>query len=164
MTGTTCRSVAEIRASAECNSDAVGGVGVLLEVAVRETKQRNEPHLEVLQPPGRGEEWLVPCTEGAGEEARPAASAPPLHPPLPPPSEASSLSTPPSGERNELQEKKACDLLQSVLQSLQEMNLQLQRMSTTASSPKREDEVSFPKCLIGVALKGVGGKGSLIFN
>jgi len=42
MTGTTCRSVAKIRASAECNSDAVGGVGVLPEVAVRETKQRSE--------------------------------------------------------------------------------------------------------------------------
>jgi len=66
-----------------------------------------------------------------------------------PPSEAPSLSTPPSGERNELQEKGACDLLQSVVQSLQEMNLQLQHMSTTASSPKREDEVSSPKCLIG---------------
>jgi len=29
------------------------------------------------------------------------------------------------------------------------MTLQLQHMSTTASSPKREDEVCFPKCLIG---------------
>jgi len=48
MTGTTCKSVAEIRASAESNSDAVKGVEVLPEVAVRETKQRNEPHTEVL--------------------------------------------------------------------------------------------------------------------
>ena len=69
----------------------------------------------MLQPPGRGEEWLVPPTEGAGEEARPAALAPPLYPPLPPPSEASSLLTPPNGERYELQEKKAFDLLQSVV-------------------------------------------------
>jgi len=98
MTGTTCKSIVEIRVSGECNSDAVKGVGVLPEVAVRDTKQRNEPHLELLQPPGRGEEWLVPPTEEAGEEAQPAASAPPLDPPLPPHSEAPSLSTPPSGE------------------------------------------------------------------
>jgi len=149
MTGATCKLIAEIRASAECNSDAVKGVGVLPEVAVREPKQRNEPHPEVLQSPGRGEEWLVLTTEGAGEEAWPTASAPPLYPPLPPRSEAPWLSTPPSGERYKLQEKKACDLLQSVVQSLQEMNLQLQHMSTTASSPKRENEVSSPKCLIG---------------
>ena len=125
------------------------GWGTLPEVALREAKQRNEPHLEVLQPPGRGEEWLVPPTEGEGEEAWPAASAPPLYPPLPPPSGVSLLWTPPSGERYELQEKKACDLLQLVVQSLQEMNLQLQHMSTTASSPKLENEVSSPECLIG---------------
>ena len=44
MTGTTCKSIAEIWASAECNSDAVKGVGALPEVALREAKQRNEPH------------------------------------------------------------------------------------------------------------------------
>jgi len=86
MTGTTCKSIAKIRASAECNSDAVKGVGVLPEVAVRDTKQRNEPYPEVLQPPGRGEEWIVLPTEGSGEEARPAPSAPPPYPPLPTPS------------------------------------------------------------------------------
>jgi len=149
MTGTNCKSTAEIQASAECNLDAVKGVDVLPEVAVGETKQRTEPHPEILQLPGRGEEWLVPPTEGAGEEARPAASAPPLYPPLPPPSEASSLSTPSGSERNELQEKKACDLLQSVVQSLQEMNLQLQHMSTTASSSQQAYETPFPKSLIG---------------
>ena len=127
----------------------LGGVEVLQKVAIRETKQRSEPHPEVQQPPVRGEEWLVPPTEGAGEEAQPAASAPPLYPPLPPPSKASSPSTPPNGERNELQEKGTHDLLQSVLQRLQKMDLRLQHMSTTASIPQREDEASFPKCLIG---------------
>jgi len=87
MAGTTCKLVAEIRASAECNSDAVKGVGALLEVAPREANKRYEPHPEVLQPPGRGKEWLVPPTEGAGEEARPAPSAPPLYPPSAPHSE-----------------------------------------------------------------------------
>jgi len=149
MAGTTCKLVAKIRASAECNSDAVTGVGALLEAAPREANKRYEPHSEVLQPPGRGEEWPVPSTEVAGEEARPAPSAPPLYPQLPPPSEAYSLSTPPSGEQYELQEKKACDLSQSVVQSVQEMNLQLEHMSTTASSPKREHEVSSPECLTG---------------
>jgi len=48
-----------------------------------------------------------------------------------------------------LQEKKACDLLQAVLQRLHEMNLQLQHMSTTASSSQQTDETPFPKCLIG---------------
>jgi len=85
MTGTTCKSIAEIRESAECNSDAVKGVRVLPEVAIKNTKQRNEPHPEVLQPPGRGEEWLVPPTEWAGEEAQPATSAPSLYPLSPPP-------------------------------------------------------------------------------
>jgi len=98
MTGTTCKSIAEIRASAECNSDAVKEVDVLPEVAIRETRQRTELHPEIPQPPGRGEEWLVPPTEGAGEEARSDASAPPLYPPLPPSSEASSPSTPSGGE------------------------------------------------------------------
>ena len=94
MTGTTCKSIAEIRASA----DAVKWVDVLPEVAVRETRQRTDLHPEMPQPPGRGEEWLVPPTEGAREEARPDPSAPPLYPPLPPYSEASSPSTPSSGE------------------------------------------------------------------
>jgi len=148
-TGTTCKLIAEIRARAEGNSGAVNRAEVLPEVAVRETKQRNEPHPEVLQPPGRGEEWLVPPTEGAGEEVRPTASAPPLYPPLPPASKASSPSTPPNGEQNELHEKGTRDLLQSVLQRLQKMDLRLQHMSTAASSPQREDETSFPKCLVG---------------
>jgi len=69
MTGTTCKSIAEIRASAEGNSDAVKAVDVLPEVIVRETRQRTDLHPEMPQPPGRGEEWLVPPTEGAGEEA-----------------------------------------------------------------------------------------------
>jgi len=146
MTGTTCKSVAEIRARVEGNSDAIKRAEP--EVAVRETKQRNKPYPEVLQPPGRGEEWLVPPTEGAGEEARTRASAPPLYPPLPPPSETSSPSTPPDGDQNKLQEKGTRDLLQSVLQRLQKMDLRLQHMSTAANSPQREDETSFPKCLI----------------
>jgi len=149
MTGTTCKSIAEVQASAECNSDAIKGVDVLPEVAVRETRQRTELHPEILQPPGRGEEWLVSPTERAGEEAQPDPSVPPLYPPLPPSSEASSLSTPSGGERNELQEKKACDLLQAVLQCVHEMNLQLQHMSTTTSSSQQTDETPFPKCLIG---------------
>ena len=149
MTGTTCKSIAEIRASAESDSGAVKRAEVLPEVAVRETKQRNEPHAEVLQSPGRGEERPVPPPGGTGEEVQPTASSPPLYPPLPPPSKASSPSTPPNGERNELQEKGTHDLLQSVLQRLQKMDLRLQHMSTTASIPQREDEASFPKCLIG---------------
>jgi len=149
MTGTTCKSIAEIQASAECDSGAVKRAVVLPEFAVRETKQRNEPHAEVLQPPVRPEEWPVPSLGGAAEEARPTASAPPLYPLLPPPREASPPSTPPNGEQNGLQEKGTRDLLQLVLQRLQEMNLQLQHMSTTASSPQREDEAPFPKCLIG---------------
>jgi len=138
-----------IQVSAEGNSNSVKGVDVLPEVAVRETRQRTDLHPEMPQPPGRGEEWLVPPTEGAGEEALPDPSAPPLYPPLPPSSEASSPSTPSGGEWNELQEKKACDLLQAVLQCLQEINLQLQHMSPTASSSQQTDETPFPKCLIG---------------
>jgi len=145
VTGTTCKSIAEIRASAEGNSDVVKGANGLPE----EIRHRTDLHPEMPQPPGRGEEWLVPPTEGAGEEARPDPSAPPLYPPLPPSSEASSPSTPSGGERKELKEKKACDLLQAVLQRLQEVSLQLQHTSPTASSSQQTDETPFPKCLIG---------------
>ena len=78
MTGTTCKSIAELRASAEGNSDTVKGVDVLPEVIVRETRQRTDLHPEMPQPPGRGEEWLVSPTEVDGEEARPDPLAPPL--------------------------------------------------------------------------------------
>jgi len=106
---------------------------------------------------GRGEERLIPPPEGEGEGAwltisappgaRPATSAPPLYPPVPPSSKASPLPTPSDGGQSELQGKTACDLLQSVLQHLQDMSLQFQHMSIVANSPHRENEASSPKCL-----------------
>jgi len=108
---------------------------------------------------GRGEERLVPPPEGEGEGARlttsappgarPATSAPPLYPPLPSSSEASPLPTPYDDGQNELQGKKACDVLQSVLQSLQDMSLQFQHMSIVANPPHQDNEASSLKCLAG---------------
>jgi len=144
---------------------------------VRLPSERGEERLpsgrgeEQLVPPPEGEgegAWpatsapplrLVPPPEGEGEGARlttsappgvrPSTSAPPLYPPLPSSSKASPLPSPSDGGQNELQGKKACDLFQLVLQSLQDMSLQFQHMSIVTNPPHRENEASSPRCLAG---------------
>ena len=56
MTGITCKTIAEIRASAERDCVAGKEGGAPPEVAARETKQKCEPDAEVRLPLGRGEE------------------------------------------------------------------------------------------------------------
>jgi len=156
MTGITCNTIAEIRASAERDSDPGKEEGDPPEVAAKETKQKCESDAEIRPPPGRGEEsgmevrqssgrgeerlpsgrgeeWLAPPPEGEGEGARPTTSAPPLFSPLPPSSEASPPLTPSNDGQSGLQGKAACDLLQSVLQHLQDMSSQLQHISIVAN-------------------------------
>jgi len=130
------------------------------DTAVRPPPGRGEESgAEVRLPSGRGEERQVLSPEGEGEGARlttsarpgarPATSAPPLYPLMPPSSKAFPLPTPSDGGQSGLQEKAACDLLQSVLQRLQDMSSQLQHMSIVANPPDRENEASPPKCLVG---------------
>jgi len=159
MTGITCKTIAEVRASAEHDSDPGKEGGGPPEVKAKEIKWKCEPDAVVRPPPGRGEESggevrlpsgrgeerLVPPPEGEGEGtqlttsappgARPATLAPPLYPPLPPSSEASPLPTPSDGGQSRLQGKAVCDLLQSVLQRLEDMSSQLQHMSIVANPP-----------------------------
>jgi len=56
MTGITCKTIVEIRASAEHDSDAGTERGGPLEVAAKETKWKCEPDAVVRLPSGRGEE------------------------------------------------------------------------------------------------------------
>jgi len=77
------------------------------------------PPLQLVPPP-EGEGEGVQLTTSAPPGARPATSAPPLYPPLPHSSEVSPLPMPSDGGQNKLQGKKACDLLQAVLQHLQD--------------------------------------------
>ena len=143
----------------KCEPDAVvrlpPGRGEQSGAEVRLPSRRGEEQL----PSGRGEEQLVPPPEGEGEGAqlttsappgaRPATLAPPLYPPLPPSSEASPPLTPSNGGQSGLQGKTTCHLLQSVLQHLQDMSLQLQHMSIVANPPHRENKTSSPRCLVG---------------
>jgi len=173
MTGITCNTIAEIRASAERDSGPGKEGKGPPEVTAKEIKWKCEPEAVVRPPPGRGEasgaevrlpsgrgeERLVLPPEGEGEGVRPTTSAPPgarlatsapsLYPPLPPSSEASPPPTPSDGGQSELQGKTACDLLQSVLQHLQDMSSQFQHMSIIANPPHRENDASSPKCLAG---------------
>jgi len=163
MTGITCNTIAEIQASAERGSSLGTERGGPPEVAAREIKtpppgSGEESGVEVRLSSGRREEWLlsgrgeerlVPPPEGEGEGVQLTTSTPPLYPPLPPSNEASPLPMPSDGSQSELQGKKACDILQSVLQSLQDMSLQFQRMSIIANSPHWENEASSLKCFAG---------------
>jgi len=173
MTGITCNTIAEIRACAERGSGLAAEAGGPPEVAAREINSKCEPDAGVRPPPGsgeesgtevrlpsgRGEERLLPPPQGEGQGAWlmtaappgawPATSAPPLYPPLPSSSEASPLPTPSDGGQNEFQGKKACDLLQLVLQSLQDMSLPFQHMSVVTNPPHRENDASSPRCLAG---------------
>ncbi|XP_075284995.1 uncharacterized protein LOC142362241 [Opisthocomus hoazin] len=106
VTGTIRESVAETRASAEGGSGAVRRAGAPPdppppseneEAAAGETERRNEPRVEALRPPARGEGRPEPPSGGAGDEARPPAPAPHLRPPLPPPQRG--VPTPDSSRR-----------------------------------------------------------------
>jgi len=57
MTGITCNTIAEIRASAERDSNAGKDGGGPPEVAARETKRKCEPDAEVRPPRGEGSSW-----------------------------------------------------------------------------------------------------------